>query len=1018
MNTKKETKKNSERKLSKGAVIAICCGAAAVILVAAVLLTVFLTNNTKQQANETVLLNDIQEYSTIAQSLYGKDTGMEKRTFGDTSEALKAFVEEFNKNCTGSLSAYRLTYTDGASMARGKDDPWGHDYYVTAKAESDKAETSTYTFYLVCSGENGQFNVNTMLLDADDMASVLLKGNSTAILVPEQLGNNDGTPDFGIDEIINSKEPVDNPEDPKIDTSTLPYRVTIQFDTQGGNGGTASTRIKNGNPMNSLEIEIPTRDGYDFAGYYSEPNGNGICYFDANGLGLGTAAFGSDITMFADWAGDSVTIMLNNDGGIGKGYINTPYGEKLTNVSVPHKEGYTFLGYFTAPDGTGAQYYNSNGRAMVECDFASTITLYAYWGAASYTVEHYVMNVDGTYPATPEYSERKANQKNLEIRLSTLVDHYLEVPEAIALEKTTVDGVVAETAVINNSDVVVRLYYARSKFTLNLTSGDKDLEMEGAGAYYYGETVTIDAITETGSEWEYWINIDTGRIFASDKRFSFRMPAYSMNIEAVTESSSYTVTLDANGGYCSKSYVNVTNKTVLTDVLPAAARDGYTFLGWATTADGKGELAVGQTYGVKGDSTVYAMWEEEEYIITLDQQGGKGGTNQTKAKYGNVMPALSAVPIRGGYSFDGYYTKPNGEGVMYYNATGISNFVVTFTTDVTLYANWIAGQTTIVYRDQFDEEFSGKLAFNHVTTAKFGDFTTLPAPTKVGCEFVGWYLDPACEEAPVYSVTPESSSQAEIIVYAKWETASYTMTFKRQGGSGGDQSITLFYGYEWEDLQSVPEREGYIFDGYYTEKKGAGTKYFDKTGAFCYETRQATESLTLYANWIEIIATITYHDQAGATFTGTLTDEFLPEIRLGGTVVFPTAEKEFYRFVGWYLDPACEETPVGSFTLTDPEITNIDVYAKWEEITYTLIYKDEGGADFSGTHGANYPTTISIGKIDTFEFVPPHKEGYTFNGWYADSACTKRLDSDEKNFLYVNNNDFTANVYAKWTANP
>ncbi len=88
--------------------------------------------------------------------------------------------------------------------------------------------------------------------------------------------------------------------------------------------------------------------------------------------------------------------------------------------------------------------------------------------------------------------------------------------------------------------------------------------------------------------------------------------------------------------------------------------------------------------------------------------------------------------------------------------------------------------------------------------------------------------------------------------------------------------------------------------------------------------------------------------------------------------------------------------------------SDITLTAQWKANTYTITYKDGGNTNFSGTHESGYPTTHTYGTATTLKNAT--KTGYTFDGWYKESACTNKVTS-------LGANAYTANItlYAKWT---
>ncbi|MBO5889059.1 MAG: InlB B-repeat-containing protein [Clostridia bacterium] len=60
----------------------------------------------------------------------------------------------------------------------------------------------------------------------------------------------------------------------------------------------------------------------------------------------------------------------------------------LPKVTVPTKEGYTFAGYYTSPNGEGTQYWDSNGRPVAKSPSNPQTTYYAYWITDAKTITY------------------------------------------------------------------------------------------------------------------------------------------------------------------------------------------------------------------------------------------------------------------------------------------------------------------------------------------------------------------------------------------------------------------------------------------------------------------------------------------------------------------------------------------------------------------------------------------------------------------------------------------------------
>ena len=114
----------------------------------------------------------------------------------------------------------------------------------------------------------------------------------------------------------------------------------------------------------------------------------------------------------------------------------------------------------------------------------------------------------------------------------------------------------------------------------------------------------------------------------------------------------------------------------------------------------------------------------------------------------------------------------------------------------------------------------------------------------------------------------------------------------------------------------------------------------------------------------------------------------------------PATAQYTYTFSHW--TPAIAAVEVGGATYTA-------VYTKTPR-TYNITYKDKDNKTFTGTHGANYPTTHTYGTATNL--VDPTKTGYTFEGWYSVADC-----SSGKITKVAADIAAAYTVYANWTPN-
>jgi uncharacterized repeat protein (TIGR02543 family) len=112
-----------------------------------------------------------------------------------------------------------------------------------------------------------------------------------------------------------------------------------------------------------------------------------------------------------------------------------------------------------------------------------------------------------------------------------------------------------------------------------------------------------------------------------------------MTLYAVWEANTYAVSFSANGGESTMSSQTFTHGVEQALSANAFTREGYTFAGWATRADGEVDYTARQSISVSTSMTLYAVWEQATYIV-LDLSGGTSAASYP-------VTNLSDVPAGG-----------------------------------------------------------------------------------------------------------------------------------------------------------------------------------------------------------------------------------------------------------------------------------------------------------------------------------------------------------------------------------
>jgi len=364
-----------------------------------------------------------------------------------------------------------------------------------------------------------------------------------------------------------------------------------------------------------------------------------------------------------------------------------------------------------------------------------------------------------------------------------------------------------------------------------------------------------------------------------------------------TQVQTYTVTYDANnattGGvptdsntYTSGALARATNRGDL-------SREGYTFSGWNTVANGGGtNYKVNETFVITSNVTLYAQWSQVVKAQTpvLRTSNVRGTEAVTQDSSATKLSVTAEVTDNGTLSYQWYQittssaisgTPISGETSSSYipstTSTGITGYYVVVTNTVTL-----GGETKIstnkssikevivlevppaTYDVLVNSSFSN-ITLNNIDAiaTQYKNYTTAlivdsgyTLPNNITVTMGGKALVPGVDyiyskvtgTLTVYNVTGKLSITA---VGALNPTQTYTITFNSNGGSDV-AAISGIYG--TTIALTIPTKLGFEFVGWYRDS-AFGTSYFSNTiGA---------ENLILYAKW----------ERTTYSITGTVKDE-------------------------------------------------------------------------------------------------------------------------------------------------
>ena len=465
----------------------------------------------------------------------------------------------------------------------------------------------------------------------------------------------------------------------------------------------------------------------------------------------------------------------------------------------------------------------------------------------------------------------------------------------------------------------------------------------------------------------FYVKINSGYQFASGFKVFYNEEEVTSTVEvlkydwgayvtvdlgkAIGENpATHTVTFVSNGG------TEIAPKEVVNGLKinepSKPTKDKYIFRGWYEEATFNTKFDFYNT-PITSDMTLYAKWEAANSINEIRLVGNY--------QYGSVpegtLPSFNPRTTTDSITID-----------------NTNSYWVKRTSTTSLWGGF-AGNTPVAYND-------GKTNYGYTFRVVAND---------------GYQLD--YSKLKVFYNEGEVTSTVEVSKGYSWGAyvtvdlgkangtpVVYTITFNSNDGSSVE-SQNVNAGEKLTEPTPAPTKEGFTFDGWYEDS--TFSKKFD------FNT-PITDSMTLYAKWIENKYTLTFDANGG---TGSMT----PIADLTGEYTLPSngfTAPSGKQFKGWSL------TTDGAIVTKVDMTENKTVYAIWEDIqvvTYTVTFDVNGGTSVASQN-------VNAGEKATEPTPAPTKEGFTFDGWYEDATLNTKFDFNTQIVSEIT-------LYAKWIEN-
>lgn len=583
---------------------------------------------------------------------------------------------------------------------------------------------------------------------------------------------------------------------------------TVRFAGNGATGGGTPDQAFQYNIGQNLRRNGFVRDGYTFTGWKRADNQQ--AYGDGQWVTNLTTQPDGIVTMVAQWSANEAHIRYNPNPPAGKttGGQGTPNWDGHTGDTPTIGQngwtidGYTFAGWATSPDGSGARYapgarWTANG----------TLTLYAQWtpGQAGLTYDGNGATGGKTDPQTGKTDEKINVRDNGFTR-----DGYTFVTW-----NTQADC--KGNAVKPNSEWTLRgsstLYacWAGNAQTLTYHGNGATGGNTAAQSGKTGDELTTNAngFTRDGYTFVRWDTAKdgSGTAYGEGKNgvSQYVMKPAGNDLYAIWKANPATIQYRNDWPNTTGSTPDTTGNTGDTVTISQNSfdRPGYTFTGWSTSKRGDPSLQPGDKHTLEPrTTTVWAQWKADPAHLVYNSNIGTVGS-ETKTVDGVVDQTVKTItnPFdRPGYTFSGWNTQADGKGKAY--ATG-ADYVLTANDKSTpkntsvLYAQWKINGASL--------KFNPNGGIGHVDDVTGDAFSTVTIPgdakepkiTRPGYRFVGWSTEKNPPAGSTFLQPGEGKvtlpAEGSTTVYAQWEPSLTTLPFT--GGQAQVPTIWLYAGF-------------------------------------------------------------------------------------------------------------------------------------------------------------------------------------------------------------------------------
>jgi uncharacterized repeat protein (TIGR02543 family) len=665
----------------------------------------------------------------------------------------------------------------------------------------------------------------------------------------------------------------------------LAHWIPVQFDiTYVLDGGGFATDANEPTAYNIesplIPLVNPAKLGYTFASWAPRnyiPNGSH-----------------GDKTFTASWTANEYTVKFHRNYDTDVYSTDTFFydGTKPLKTTPPTRDGYTFVEWTTAADGTGLKFPYNHAVNTLTTTQGDTVELFAQWEANKYTVT-FDLN-GGTGVALPPLEVTFDDYppdlpaENLPARGGhDFMGFYYDVDNDYYAPIT---GKASRIWEIPN-DATLFAKWVPYSFNINLYRNGGD----GGATTATKEVGQVPAQitnlpTKPGHTFTGYADVSGVLVFDRDGVIIPNATGYTDSssvwldedakgiiLWAQWKPNSYTIRFNGNessaGSMSNQDFVRGTYQYL---TLNSFEKTGYHFSGWNTSADGTGSysFANGQSLNLvtEPDAVIelYAQWIPITYTVRFESYGGSGTMPFQPHTYDSAQALTANAFTREHYTFTGW--RFGNTPTYFTDGQSVINLSAEQGAEVTLYARWTPVEYSITYFNvEPDENHADNPSSYNIETADI----ELQNPTRDGYRFVGWNEGSAIAKG----------SYGDKTFTADW-IRIYTVNFYE---NGYDNSVILStvqaeVGSVISPFPALPVRYGYDFTEWNTQPDGSGELVSESTAV--------TSNTAVYAVWERSrFDVLVESDGTGASGSG--------NYAYGDTVSISAGARSGWRFTGW-----------------------------------------------------------------------------------------------------------------------